>query len=94
MSLEGGAAPVGQPDAGAPLAAAALLSGCGVKGGAVYGKSDADGKTVADGKTGAGDVNATIFAALGINPKKNYYLGSRPIPLTPEDSHPVKAILA
>jgi hypothetical protein len=68
--------------------------GAGVKGGAVYGKSDADGQTVADGKVGAGDVTATIFAAAGINPKKNYRLGSRPIPLVPEDAKPIKAILA
>jgi hypothetical protein len=68
--------------------------GCGVKGGAVYGKTDADGQRVADGKAGAGDITATIFSALGINPKKNYYVGSRPVPLVPEDAHPIKAVLA
>ena len=67
--------------------------GAGIKGGAVHGKTDANGKTVAEGKAGAGDVTATIFSAVGINPKKNYYLGSRPIPLVPEDAHPIEAIL-
>jgi len=70
------------------------LTGCGVKGGAVHGKTDDDGKTVADGKVGAGDVTATIFQAVGINPKKDYYVGPRPIPLTPEDSKPIANVLA
>ena len=70
------------------------LTGCGIKGGTVHGKTDADGKTVADGKVGAGDVTATIFKAVGINPKKNYHVGLRPIPLTPEDSKPIKTVLA
>jgi uncharacterized protein (DUF1501 family) len=42
------------------------LSGCGVRGGTVYGKTDEDGQTVADGEMNAGDLFATIFAALGI----------------------------
>lgn len=70
------------------------LSGCGILGGSVHGKTDDDGKTVADGKVGAGDVTATIFKAVGINPKKSYNLGQRPIPLVPEDSHPIKTVLA
>jgi hypothetical protein len=67
--------------------------GCGIKGGACYGKTDPNGQTVAEGKVGAGDVTATIFSAVGINPRKNYYLGSRPIPLTPEDAKPIKPVL-
>jgi uncharacterized protein (DUF1501 family) len=70
------------------------LTGCGIKGGTVHGKTDADGKTVADGKVGAGDVTATIFKAVGINPKKNYHVGLRPVPLSPEDSAPIKTVLA
>jgi hypothetical protein len=69
------------------------FTGCGVRGGAVHGKTDADGKTVTDGKAGAGDVTATIFKAVGINPKKNYHVGLRPIPLTPEDSKPIETVL-
>lgn len=70
------------------------FAGCGIKGGTMHGKTDADGKTVADGKVGAGDVAATIYQALGINPKKNYRLGLRPIPLVPEDSQAIKTVLA
>lgn len=58
------------------------LTGCGVKGGSVYGKTDEDGNTVAEGEIGAAELFATIFEALGIDPQKEYYVGSRPIPLT------------
>jgi hypothetical protein len=70
------------------------LTGCGIRGGTAYGKTDADGKTVSDGKVGAGEVTATIYQALGINPRKNYHYGPRPVPLTPEGSKPIKAVLA
>src|SRR5262245_53360368 len=70
------------------------LSGCGVKGGAVYGKSDATGNRVAEGEVGAPQLFATIYKALGINPQKNYYLGTRPIPLTDPGTKPVKEVLA
>src|SRR5262249_59182414 len=57
------------------------FTGCGIRGGTLHGKTDADGKSVADGKVGAGDVTATIYQAIGINPKKNYYVAPRPVPL-------------
>src|SRR5262249_54237172 len=58
------------------------LSGCGIRGGALYGKSDATGNRVADGEVGAAQLFATIYKALGIAPDKNYHVGSRPVPLT------------
>jgi hypothetical protein len=72
----------------------ATLSGCGVQGGIVYGKTDATGDRVVDGQIGAAELFATIYKALGINPQKNYYVGSRPVPLTEPGTRPVKAILA
>jgi hypothetical protein len=70
------------------------LTGCGVKGGAVYGKTDATGNRVSDGEIGAGQLFATIYKALGINPHKNYYVGSRPIPLVDPGVKHVKEVLA
>ena len=70
------------------------LSGCGIKGGSVYGKTDQDGQTVADGEVGAGEVFATIYQALGIDHQKDYHLGARPIPLTDPGIEPVKEVLA
>jgi hypothetical protein len=70
------------------------LSGCGVQGGAVYGKSDPTGNRVADGEVGAAELFATIYQALGINHRKNYHVGSRPVPLTEPGTNPIKAVLA
>ncbi len=70
------------------------LSGCGIRGGSVYGKSDQDGQTVVEGEMNAGDLYATIFAALGIDHRKEYMVGSRPIPIADFDSQPCHDILA
>ena len=47
-----------------------------------------------DGEVGAGDLFATIYTALGINPHKNYYVGSRPVPLVDPGTKPIKEVLA
>ena len=70
------------------------LSGCGVKHGACYGKTDEDGNHVKDGEIGAGEFFATIYEALGISHEKHYQLGSRPIPLVNPGIHPVRDVLA
>ena len=70
------------------------LSGCGVKGGTVYGKTDDNGQTVVEGETGAGDLFATIFSALGVEYDKEYMFGSRPIPLSDFGSEPIEDVLA
>ena len=70
------------------------LSGCGIKGGACYGKTDATGNRVVEGEIGAGDLFATIYKALGINPHKNYYVGQRPVPLVDPGIKHVKEVLA
>jgi hypothetical protein len=72
----------------------ATLSGAGVQGGALHGKTDATGNRVVDGEINAAELFATIYSALGINPHKNYYVGSRPVPLTEPGTKPVKAVLA
>ncbi|MHB1423575.1 MAG: DUF1501 domain-containing protein [Gemmataceae bacterium] len=72
----------------------ATLSGCGVQGGSVYGKTDAKGERVVEGEVGAAELFATIYRALGINHQKNYYVGSRPVPLTEPGTKPIKAVLA
>ena len=71
----------------------ASLSGCGVKGGTVFGKTDDDGHKVVDGEIGAAELFATIFQALGINPQKNYYVGSRPVPVTEPNTKPIMDVL-
>lgn len=70
------------------------LSGCGIKGGSVYGETDADGQKVKDGEIGAGPLFATIFEALGIDHETEYYLGARPIPIVDFGSKPIHEVLA
>lgn len=70
------------------------LSGCGVRGGTVYGRTDAEGRRVADGEINAARLFATIYRALGINHQKNYYVGSRPVPLTDPGTEPIREVLA
>ena len=72
----------------------ASLSGCGIKGGSVYGASDADGQTVKDNEIGAAELFATIYQALGIDHHKEYYVGSRPLPLTDPGTQPINDVLA
>ena len=69
------------------------LTGTGIKPG-VYGKTDATGSKVIEGETDAAKLFATIYSALGINPHKNYHLGSRPIPLVVAGTEPIKDVLA
>ncbi len=70
------------------------LSGCGIKGGSVYGRTDETGARVADGEINAARLFATIYRALGINHHKNYYVGTRPVPLTDPGTEPVSEVLA
>ncbi|MBB74391.1 MAG: hypothetical protein CMJ75_07750 [Planctomycetaceae bacterium] len=72
----------------------ASLTGCGVKGGTVYGETDADGQHVKDGEISAGELFATIYQALGIDHQHEYYVGARPLPLTDPGIEPVSEVLA
>jgi len=70
------------------------LSGCGIKGGAMYGRTDDDGNKVADGEISAPELFATIFEAVGIDPTKEYHAGPRPVPMVDKFAGAVKAVLA
>jgi uncharacterized protein (DUF1501 family) len=72
---------------------ATMTGGGGIQGGSVYGKTDAKGQTVTAEEVDAGSLFATIYSALGINPHKNYYIGSRPIPLVNPGIEAIKAVL-
>jgi hypothetical protein len=72
----------------------ASLSGCGIKGGSVYGKTDENGNTVVEGEIGAADLFATIFQAIGIDHEKSYDVGARPIPLVDFGAKVIREVLA
>jgi uncharacterized protein (DUF1501 family) len=72
----------------------ATLTGCGIKGGSVYGKTDDKGQTVVDGEINAATLFATIYQAVGIHHDKTYLVGARPVPLTEEGTEPIAEVLA
>lgn len=68
----------------------ALLAGAGIRGGTVYGKTDKDAGYVADRPTSPGDLAATVFHALGIDPETRILdTQGRPVPLAEEGSRPL-----
>jgi hypothetical protein len=72
----------------------AVLAGGGVKGGYVHGATDEDGRAVTEKPVTTGDLFATIYTALGMNPRVKHFVGTRPIWATPEDSTVVRDLLA
>ncbi|MFO0880550.1 MAG: DUF1501 domain-containing protein [Gemmataceae bacterium] len=69
------------------------LAGCGIRGGQVYGASDADGLDVKDNPVTEGDFFATIYKALSINPRTENFAGVRPVPLAPFGSRALSTLL-
>jgi hypothetical protein len=69
------------------------LSGSGIKGGVTVGETDADGREVKERPISEGDLFATIYTSLGINPRTRHMAGVRPIWATPEGSKPIKELL-
>jgi hypothetical protein len=49
---------------------------------------------VVEGEASAGDLFATILAALGIDHQHEYMLGARPIPLADFGTNPIREVLA
>lgn len=72
----------------------ASLHGSGIKSGAVFGKTDDKGERVVEDEIGAGEFFATILEAAGIDHRKEYHLGSRPIPLVNPGIKPITKVLA
>lgn len=70
------------------------LAGCGLKGGLIYGETDLDGHDVLSGQVTEGDFFATVYQALGIDPKTEHFAGSRPVPISPFGSNVVRDLLA
>jgi hypothetical protein len=71
-----------------------VLAGGGIKGGQVYGSTTEDGREVKDNPVSEGDLFATVYTTLGINPRAQHYVGTRPVWATPEGSRPVRELLA
>ena len=70
------------------------LGGCGIQGGAVVGKTNANGTAVTDREVNGGHLFHTYFKALGLNPNKNYYVNQQPIPMADPKASAITEILA
>jgi uncharacterized protein (DUF1501 family) len=70
------------------------LAGCGIRGGSVSGKTNAEGTAVSDREVNGGHLFHTYLSALGFNSKKNFYVDQRPIPIADPKAGPIKEVLA
>jgi len=77
-----------------PNAWATVLTGGGIRGGAVVGRTSADGMTVEDRPVSVPDLLATVFRSLGVDPsRQNISNVSRPIRLVDPAAKPIAEIL-
>jgi hypothetical protein len=72
-----------------------VLSGGGIKGGQVYGKTSADGMSVAEKPVSVPNFMATVCKALGLDPtRQNLSNVGRPIRLADAGAKPIKEVLS
>jgi hypothetical protein len=70
------------------------LAGCGVKGGAVVGSTNANGTAVTDREVNGGHLFHTYFRALGLNSKRNHYPQGQPVPMADPKADAITEVLA
>ncbi len=70
------------------------VGGCGVKGGAAVGKTNANGTAVTDREVNGGHLFHTYFRALGLDPTKNWYVNGQPIPRADPKASAITEVLA
>jgi hypothetical protein len=70
------------------------LGGCGIRGGAVVGATNANGTAVTDRQVHGGHLFHTYFRALGLDPRRSHYHNGRPIPMADPAAAPIQEILA
>jgi hypothetical protein len=69
-----------------------VMAGGGLRHTGAYGVTDDLGKNIVENPVSVADFHATVHAAMGINPHKELYDGSRPVPIT-DRATPIKALL-
>jgi uncharacterized protein (DUF1501 family) len=70
------------------------LGGCGIKAGAVVGKTNANGTAVTDREVNGGHLFHTYFRAVGVDPTKNFYPNDRPVPIADPAASAIIELLA
>lgn len=69
------------------------MAGCGLKAGAVVGKTNANGTAVTDREVNGGHLFHTYFKALGLDPTKNFHPEGRPVPIADPKASAINEIL-
>jgi uncharacterized protein (DUF1501 family) len=70
------------------------IGGCGIRGGAVIGRTNENGTAVADRQVNGGHLFHTYFRALGLNPTRNHHHEGRPIPMADPAAAAISEVLA
>lgn len=70
------------------------LAGCGIRGGTVVGRTNANGTAVTDRQVHGGHLFHTYFRALGLDSTRNHYVDNRPIPMADPEAAPIQEVLA
>jgi hypothetical protein len=69
------------------------VGGCGIKGGAVVGKTNANGTAVVEREVNGGHLFHTYFKALGLDPTKNFYPNQRPVQIADPKASEIEEVL-
>jgi uncharacterized protein (DUF1501 family) len=95
---EFGRTPLINPSAGRdhfPVAWSTVLAGAGIKGGQAVGATGKDGTAVVERPVGVADFLATIFTAVGVNPRReNQTWEGRPIPIVPKGGKAIEELVS
>ena len=70
------------------------LGGCGIKGGAVVGKTNANGTKVIDREVDGGHLFHTYYRAVGLDPSEPFYHNGRPFEKANPKANPLTEILS
>jgi uncharacterized protein (DUF1501 family) len=70
------------------------LAGCGIRGGSLVGRTNANGTAVVDRQVNAAHLFHTYFRAVGLNPTRNHYHDGRPIAMADPQASAIQEILA
>jgi len=70
------------------------LAGAGIKGGALVGKTNANGTAVADREVYSGHLWHTYLQAVGLDSTKNFYPNERPVPIADPKTAAITELLA
>jgi len=70
------------------------LAGAGIKGGALVGKSNANGTAVTDREVNGGHLFHTYLQAVGLDSTKNFYPNERPVPIADPKAAAISEVLA